>query len=195
MKKIIEWYISNYSKWWFASSILLIVEMIILIVFICLGFGIAYPDTWENNWTAIGAIGQCVSALVAFAIPIAVIFIQEKINKNKADISGSNLALLKEMESIKKQIADLENANAKNKQIYEQSKNSDDIKYQDLKRTALKIVNIGMFVNTQYVADQLEIDKTNAFNILKELVLHDRAITCGGALIDSNIDKIIWLRK
>lgn len=149
-----------------------------------LGFKVTYAPGFENNWDAIGAIGQWAGALVGILIPIAAIYIQEKLNSNKKDIGESNAYILNELDRIKTEIAKVL---------------KDDTSLQptvvDLKEQALKFVNISMITNTDAVAKHLRISKGEAYDILLELVRHDGAISSGGSLKKDNLDNIVWTKK
>jgi hypothetical protein len=182
----------------------LLVEVLLIIVFIALGFRITYAPKFDSNWNAIGAVGQWAGAFVGLLIPIAAIYIQYKLDKNREQIGKSNTDLLTELQNFK------DTYEGKLKVLSEMVDENGDIVidggefsvfadedkiHNDFKSKALKFVNIAMVTNTQRVAENLEISNEIAFDILQELVLHDRAISCGGRLDKNNMDNIVWLRK
>ena len=80
---------------------MLLVEVLLIIVFIALGFRITYAPKFDSNWNAIGAVGQWAGAFVGLLIPIAAIYIQYKLDKNREQIGKSNTDLLTELQNFK----------------------------------------------------------------------------------------------
>lgn len=159
---------------------IVISELIIIIVLTILGFKITYAPAMGFNWEAIAASGQLISAIAGLSIPFIAILFQNKLDKNKKDISESNLALLQEFEEYKK-----------NLESYTFEENTNEV----LKSKALKFINIAMSTKTEAVATHLKIEKRQAFDILVELLRHDGTISAGGQISENNIDTIIWLKK
>jgi len=72
---------------------------------------------------------------------------------------------------------------------------SDKEKRNELKEEVLKAVNLGSFVNTSQIAAKLGISTDEAWELLYELLQHDRAISSGGNPRKDDIDGNVWIKK
>lgn len=182
----------SYKTWLFG---VLIVEGIVIIVMLLFGFRIMYAPELDNSWAAISGVAEWVSALAAVAVPVAVVYLQSLIDRNKKDISGANVDLLREVEEMKRdfevRLAVACRQDMENKAV---EPNEDQIREQQ-KKKALKYINISMMAHTQAVADELGISKEDAHKILVEMLLHDQLISCAGQWHIENIDGVLWTRK
>lgn len=183
-------------------GIIAAIQTIVLLLCYLYGFRITYSPELETSWPAVSAIGQWVSALSALLIPIAVVYLDKHMDKNREKIGESNIELLSEVEKFKseyyekiKVLSKLVNAEG-DIVIPKGFFSEDDEKtYEILKEKALKFVNISMVTNTEKVAKYLEIEKEKAFRILEELFKHDGKISAGGQITLKNIDGVVWLKK
>ncbi len=180
---------------------LIFTEIVFMVLLYTIGFRIEYAPSLQNDWEAISAVGQWANAVVAIIIPIVVAVIThiftKRIEENKRDIGQSNADTITEVESIKKEIEAIKNSiisqtTAPHMPIHELTQEQ---LWEKNKMKALKYVNISMFAKTEAVAKHLGIDKEEAFDLLVELLRHDRAISCGGQVDKNNMDNIIWLKK
>lgn len=183
-------------------GIIAAIQTIVLLLCYLYGFRITYSRELETSWPAVSAIGQWVSELSALLIPIAVVYLDKHMDKNREKIGESNIELLSEVEKFKseyyekiKVLSKLVNAEG-DIVIPKGFFSEDDEKtYEILKEKALKFVNISMVTNTEKVAKYLEIEKEKAFRILEELFKHDGKISAGGQITLKNIDGVVWLKK
>lgn len=186
------------------TFMVIVVELIIIWILYKVGFRLTYGPELEASWDAISAIGQWAGVVVGFSIPIAVVYLQSKLDKSKEDIGESNTALLKEFESFKNEYED------KLKQISSHFDNHGNFvidggtfeehtkekrSRQDLKNEAHKFVNISMVTKTNRVAEHLDVTPEEAFDILEELLRHDGLISAGGIVRKENMDTMIWTKK
>jgi len=65
----------------------------------------------------------------------------------------------------------------------------------ELKEEILKIVNIKMSVRTSQVAVQLNIEPKLAWELLRELCMHDREIISAGPISENDFDRNLWQKK
>jgi len=72
---------------------------------------------------------------------------------------------------------------------------SDIERRKDLKEEILKLVNIGTCAHTSHIAEKLGIEPKEAWELLRELCMHDKAITTGGPITENDFDRNIWLKK
>ena len=62
----------------------------------------------------------------------------------------------------------------------------------ELKARAKAFVCSVLLTSTSAVATHLEIDKSEAFALLKEMAMSDNMIHCAGECTEENIDNVIW---
>lgn len=173
---------------------IIVFEIVVGIILYVCGFRITYSPYIEYNWEAIGAIGQCAGVIVALLIPIAVIYIQNKLEKNKKEIGEANSELYNELNRYIEKIKVLsELVDEEGNIVIDGGSFSDQLP--DYKEKALKFINISMVSNTKRVAEHLGISEEATYDILEEMVRHDRSISCGGQLSKNNLDSIVWTRK
>ena len=167
---------------------IMIIVVIIIVVLYALGFRITYAPELDNNWDAIGSMGEWAGALVGVLIPIAAIYVQYELEKskkaigyelekNKKDIGESNVDLMAEIELLRK-LMDV-----------------DKVRSESLKEKVLKFVNISMITKTSDVAKHLGISEEEAFIVLEELLRHDGTISAEGQVRKENMDNIVWTKK
>jgi hypothetical protein len=174
-------------------------EVIIASIFYAFGFRITYAPSLETCWNAVGAIGQWAGALVGVLIPIAAIYLQASLDKNKRDIGESNSELYNEFKEFELEYS--EKLKALSKLVDEDGNividggNFKDDSEEDLKEKALKFINISMFANTKRVAEHLEISEDEAYDLLVEMLRHDESISCGGQVRKENMNNIVWTKK
>lgn len=184
-------------------GIALVIQMLLGLIFYLYGFRITYSPELETSWPAVSAIGQWVSALSGLLIPIAVVYLDKHMDKNREMIGESNIDLLKEVEKFKSEY--YEKIKVLSKLVNEEgdividsgfsSEANEEKSDEILKEKALKFVNISMVTKTEKVAEHLEIEKEKAFRILEELLKHDGKISAGGQITLKNIDAVVWLKK
>ncbi|WP_094551385.1 hypothetical protein [Petroclostridium xylanilyticum] len=59
----------------------------------------------------------------------------------------------------------------------------------------IKQISLSGFAKTQEIADKVRVSKEEAFELLRELLLVDGKISCGGRATEDNMDNVIWLKK
>ncbi len=149
------------------------------------GFRITYDSQLENDWGAIGAMGQWASAVIGIFVPVAIVFIQKKLENNKKEIGDSNLLLYEEINKIKEKL----------NQVELPSEDNEEIKRNKIKLKAQKIIDIGLFVNTKAVSEQIGLSTDETYELLEEMYRHDRSIGAAGQVRKERIDSIIWIPK
>lgn len=178
---------------------IILVELIVTCVLYFLGFRITYSPDLETSWDAVGATGQWAGAIVGILIPIAAIYLQTNLDKNKHDIGEANLELYNEFREFKLEYS--EKLKALSDLVDEDGNIVIDGGYftngsvENLKEKALKFINIAMVVNTKRVAEHLEINEDKAYDLLVEMLRHDESISCGGQVRKENMNNIIWTKK
>lgn len=172
-----------------------IVELAVVVFLGAFGFRITYAPSLETSWPAVSAVADWIGALAGVGIPIAVVYLQVIIDRSKKDISGANADLLHEIDEMKREFQE------KLLLLHEQApiaKNAvpepEEIRARQ-KEEALKFINISMMAHTQAVADKIGASKEDAFNLLLEMMMHDRSISCAGQSHISNIDGVLWMRR
>jgi hypothetical protein len=179
------------------------IQFVIFLFFYLYGFRITYAPELETSWEAISAIGQWVGALSALLIPIAVVYLDKHIDRNRKTIGDSNSKLLGEFEEFKNEYYGkmkvlMKLVNDEGDIVIDGGFFSEaDVEKSDeiLKQKALKFINISMVATTEKVADYLKIEKERAFKLLEELLKHEKKISAGGQVNLNNIDGVIWLKK
>lgn len=186
---------------------LIIVEAILVVVLFLCGYRITYAPALEPNWDSVGAIGQWVGALVGLLIPIAAVYVQHELGKNKieikaeldrnkSDIGESNADLYNELIKYAEKLKILTKLVDENGNIVIDGGNFIEEEPIDvLKDKALKFVNISFVTNTQRVAEHLNVSNEKAYGILKEMALHDGSISFAGQLNEKNMLDTPWLKK
>lgn len=186
--------INKYNTFW-----IILFEVLIAYFLYYNGFRITYSPGLENNWEAIGAVGQWAGAFVSILIPIAAVYLQSSIDKNKEDIGESNQQLLKDFEDFKTEYSDkfkiLSKHINENGDIHFDGGDFNDNSKEYQKEKALKFVNISMITNTKKVAKHLGIEDGEAYDLLEEMLRHDELISSGGAISKGNMQNIMWTKK
>lgn len=171
----------------------IVTEILIGVILYCVGLRITYSPDIIYNWEAIGAFGQWAGVMVALLIPIAVIYIQNRLYKNKKEIGEANSNLYNELSKYYEKLKTLT-------ELVDEDGNividGGTFSQQDTnKEKALKFINISMVTNTKRIAEHLGIREKETYELLVEMVRHDRTISCAGKLRLDNIDNIVWLKK
>ncbi|MGE8204717.1 hypothetical protein ACQKP0_09140 [Heyndrickxia sp. NPDC080065] len=177
----------------------IITQVIIFSTLYFLGFRITYAPNLETSWNAVAAIGQWAGALVGVLIPIAAVYLQAKLDKNKREIGESNSDLLNELKEFKLEYSEKlktlsELVDEKGNIVINSGYFTDDSK-NNLKEKALKFVNISMITKTKRVAEHLEISHDKAYDLLVEMAIHDGSISSAGQIRKENMDNIVWTKK
>jgi hypothetical protein len=144
--------------------VLLLIEGAFFVLMYKNGFRVTYSPELETSWEAISAIGQWTGVLVGFLIPIAAVYLQNKLDQNKEDIGESNAALLEEVEKFRDDYEDkLKRISNRfddrggikiNGGLFEKHKKENRSK-EELKNEARRFVNISMVTKTKKVAEHL----------------------------------------
>lgn len=74
------------------------------------GIRITYNPNIITDWEAVGATAGWVSAIATILIPIAVVYIQHKLDKNKYEIGEANKATLAELKKFKDEYSEFMNS-------------------------------------------------------------------------------------
>lgn len=74
------------------------------------GIRITYNPNVITDWEAVGATAGWVSAIATIFIPIAVVYIQYKLDKNKYEIGEANKATLAELKKFKDEYSEFMNS-------------------------------------------------------------------------------------
>jgi hypothetical protein len=178
---------------------IILVGVMFISIFYFLGFRITYDPELETSWNAVGAIGQWIGAIVGILIPITAVYVQHMLENSKRDIGESNMELLIEFKEFKAEYS--EKIKKLSKLIDDEGNITldggyfGDVSKSKLKEEALKFINISMFAKTNRVAEHLDINDEDAFDLLVEMVRHDQSISSGGQLRKDNIHNIIWTKK
>ncbi|GAA0486920.1 hypothetical protein GCM10008986_10420 [Salinibacillus aidingensis] len=193
IKKIIMKVVKSVYFW------LTLVIAILMSVLYILGFRITYSPNLETSWDAVSAIGQWAGAIVGVLIPIAAVYIDHILQKSKRDIGESNIELLNEFQAFKdeyseklKTLSDLVDDNGN---INNDGGNHDVSRKDKLKEKALKFINISMVAKTKTVAEHLNINEDDVYELLAEMDRHDDTISHGGQLRKENMHNIVWTKK
>lgn len=150
--------------------------IIVLVIFLIRKYNLA-------SWDAISALGEWAGIIVAILIPIAAIYLEKQLEKNKTEIKDSNVSLYDEITSLKNQISEIKNSNIQN------SSN------ENLKIEIYKFICISMIATTKEIMDKFNLDFNTARDILLELSRVDGVIK--PAYISDNPDDIEcnWSKK
>lgn len=82
------------------------------------------------------------------------------------------------------------------KQLLEKQKIQQNVeKKETLKQEMIKQISLSGFAKTQKIAGKVGVSKEEAFELLRELLLVDGKITCGGRATEDNMDNVIWFKK
>ena len=139
-----------------------IILLITYIIFIGIIFVIRYFDL--ASWDAISALGEWAGILIAILIPIAAVYLEKQLEKNKTEIKYSNISLYDEVTSLKNQLNEIKNNN----------KQED---YQNnLKQEIYKFICISMVTTTKEIMNRFDIEFKVAKDILLELSRVDDVI-------------------
>lgn len=159
----------NFMKRFIKSPMvwMLLLEVIIIVTMVLLGFKITYAPSLDNNWDAITAIASWVSSIATIFIPIVVVFFQHKLEQNKSDISDANKATLLELKKFKDTYSEL----------FEAIKNGDEIILdggtaflQFSEQNLIDYIQATISVTAYDVAMYFGVDKKETVALLDELV-------------------------
>jgi hypothetical protein len=163
------------------------------IIMFIIGYRPIITDTEiKPDWDAFTAITGVTIPIVAVFLSV---WLTNRIQSSKKDIGESNSNLLNELNKYSEKLKILTKLVDERGNIVIDGGNFTDISEEDLKNKALKFVNIAMITNTKRVAEHLGVSDEKAFEILKELVLHDGSISCGGQLNKERMYNIVWTKK
>ncbi|MBI9014059.1 MAG: hypothetical protein JEZ08_17625 [Clostridiales bacterium] len=177
------------------KTIIIAISITLLLIITCtivvpalLGYKITYLTSVKYNYNAIGAYASWVGALLPILLVFLSVYVSHQFEKEKREISDSNIATVEYVKDMIDELKNTSNISAGNDM-------SSEMKFSILKEKALKYVNISGITKTEAVSKHLGISKEEAFDILNELLKHDRAISAGGQTVKTNIDGVIWTRK
>jgi hypothetical protein len=210
--KSIEWFKQRSFSFW-----ILVVLVISAVILWIAGFSIIYAPDRHYDWSAINAIGQWVAAFAGFLVPVVAVIIAHNLQASERSIGNSNALMLGEMKenmnAYNEKIALLERMIEENKiefaseeevqkmldsvfkDVSKSPDKTEDEIHNELKEKALKFLNISMHVHTSQVATYLGIEIGHAWDILNELLMHDKKIVCYGQRDKNNPDKNLWSKK
>lgn len=69
------------------------------------------------------------------------------------------------------------------------------VRRDELKQEIFKQVSLSGIAKTQAIADKVGVSKEEAFELLRELLLVDGKISCGGRATEDDIENVIWVKK
>ncbi len=171
------------------------VVLVAILVPLLFGYKIVYCTEVQYNYEAIAAFGQLLGAILPVFLVFLSAYVTKKFDEGKKDIANSNIATVDYIKSIEKELNDkMEKVLLGSKPIIQAEKSKEEL-FRENKEKAYKFVSISMIAKTQAVADHLGISKEEAFELMQELLLVDRKISCGGSASKENMDNVIWLRK
>ena len=171
---------------------LIIISAAILVPLI-FGYKICWISTVSYDFVAISAVGASITALGSITIPLVAVYLAERLRRN---VGQSNAETYNSIEKIRSELDSKVNDALIKINMYSQPppKTSEQI-LGEIKAKALKFINISMVTNTKRVAEHLETTEEETFDILQEMVLHDKSISCGGQLRKDNLQNIVWTKK
>lgn len=180
------------------------IEILIFLGLYKLGFKLVQVDNTTIDWMIISALGQWVAALIGLIIPITAVYFKHSLEKKKREISDSNIELYEEFNDFKEKYMDkielISKKIDKNGGMHLDGGSFNSVQDKKLtnkkmKEKVLKYINIKMGAMTKHIADHLDISMEDAFDILKEMDLHDDVISHGGILTKENMRSIYWTKK
>ena len=158
-----------------------IVLLITYIIFIGIILVIRYFDL--ASWDAISALGEWAGIFIAILIPIAAVYLEKQLEKNKTDIKDSNISLYDEVTSLKNQLNEMNNNN----------KQED---YQNnLKQEIYKFICISIVTTTKEIMNRFDIEFKVAKDILLELSRVDDVIRPAYIADDPEDINCNWSKK
>ena len=161
----------------------IIISMVVLICIVYIIIVVAIFLIRKFNlasWDAISALGEWAGIIVAILIPIAAIYLEKQLEKNKSEIKDSNISLYDEIAELKCQINEIKN---------------NSIQDDNVKLEIYKFICISMVTTTKEVMEKFNLDFNKAKEILLELSRVDGVIR--PAYISDNPDDIDcnWSKK
>lgn len=127
------------------------------------GFRITYNPNIVTDWDAVGATASWVSAIGTIFIPIAVVYIQHKLDKNKYEIGEANKATLAEMKAFM-------DAWESGEIILDGGSASKEVTLEVTEKRVLNYINAGMSVNKAEIVEHFGITDAEASSMLTSLV-------------------------
>lgn len=189
MKKIKE-IIKNHVIISRAFIVLLIYIMIVIVIYVF------RKNNWAS-WDAINALGEWAGILVAILIPIAAVYLEKQLEKNKdeieqkkGEIKDSNVSIFDEIQKMKKDID-----NIKNNQNNIQPISNSEIDKIMLKDDIYKYICISMGTTTKEIMNKFNIEFENAKDILLELYRVEEKISVVYLSDDPNNENCHWIKK
>lgn len=138
------------------EHVILCTAVILLITYIII-IGIIYIIRYFNlaSWDSISALGEWAGILIAILIPIAAVYLEKQLEKNKNEIKYSNVSLYDEITSLREQLNEIKN-------------NTKQENYQvNLKQEIYKFICISMVTTTEEIMNKFNIE----FNVAKDILL------------------------
>ena len=163
-----------------STSIILLITYIIFIIII---FVIRYFDL--AGWDAISALGEWAGIFIAILIPIAAVYLEKQLEKNKTDIKDSNISLYDEVTSLKKQLNEMKNNNNNRQEDYQNN----------LKQEIYKFICISIVTTTKEIMNRFDIEFKVAKDILLELSRVDDVIKPAYIADDPGDINCNWSKK
>lgn len=133
------------------------------------GFRITYDPNIVTDWNAVGATASWVSAIATILIPIAVVYIQHKLDKNKHEIGEANKALLAEVKEFM-------DAWESGKIILDGEGASMEVTLETTEERVLNYINATMSVTKDEIVKHFGITEAKAISILNSLVKSGKVI-------------------
>lgn len=174
---------------WFPLTVVTLIFSAIVLIMALLGWRVTYAPDLENSWDAISAVAAWISAFAGVAIPIVAVVFQHKLDSNKNDIKGSNLALYNKLEKIEKEL-----------EQYRDSKitalPSDAVKTtkDTLKNRIVQYIGVAMGATTKDIANHFGIPTDMTITLLHEL-RNSRLIGTKYLREDINSEDCHWKRR
>lgn len=167
--------IKNFIKTHIIIGTILILGIIYL--FIILGI-ICIRKNNLASWNAINALGQWAGILIAILIPIAAVYLEKQLERNKNEIEQkkleikySNISMFDEIQQLKKELEEL-----KVNQIHMEPISNSDIDKEICKDDIYKYICISMTATTKEIMDKFDLNFEKAKEILMELWQVDEKI-------------------
>lgn len=173
-----------------------VVIMILIYIMIVIGIYLFRKNNLAS-WDAINALGEWAGILVAILIPIAAVYLEKQLEKNKDEmeqkkdeIKDSNVSIFDEIQIMKK---DIENIKYKQNDI--QPISNSEIDQIMLKDDIYKYICISMGATTKEIMNKFDIEFEKAKNILLELSRVEEKISVAYLGDNPNDENCHWIKK
>lgn len=135
---------------------IIIVESIVVVIMLALGFKITYAPELANDWEAIAAVGTWICG---FIVPFALLLFEKKLSASENKVSSSNLATLQELNEFKKKYEPLLNAFTEGEVIINGGNASDYTSSSIPSQNEIyRFICISMIATSQEIADHFEVN-------------------------------------